>query len=356
MRPKSDLTPRDLWKETLGLYALMTLLTLVVGWIQGSIALIAGYGALISALAFIYLPTEVLLRRGEDVQSFGIGAGTISRSILLALKMSLIILPIYTIAYHFWQETQGYQPHIDTQSLSRWGEDLRGRPMTPISAGEVRLFAERNQLTIQWALLTGEKTLQLKLDGWQQAKVRARSRQVKIQKIPQESLLITGQQQGSITLSSPLMELNYQVRLDGKPLSSERLKLGALLKPGKSEGSQQRDWWWIILTLATQLLLVAIPEELFYRGYVQGRLDELVGKDRSFLGVQVNLHSILITSILFALAHLATIHHPARLAVFFPSLLFGWMRRAYGNTLTPAIFHAICNLTSQVLWGFYVPI
>ena len=70
-------------------------------------------------------------------------------------------------------------------------------------------------------------------------------------------------------------------------------------------------------------------------------------------GVSFNWSSTLICSFLFAIAHYATIPHPTRLAVFFPSLLFGWMRRAYGNTLTPAIFHALCNLTIQIMWGFY---
>lgn len=357
MRPKSELSTSALWRETLGLYALMTLITVLVGWLQGSVAALAGYGALISALAFIYLPTELLARRGEPPARFGIDAGSLWGSVRGALLLSVIVLPLYAGAYHLWQGTQGLSPHVDARSLSRWGEDLRGRPMTPIRQGQVRLFAERDRLTLQWALRPEEQRLTLELEGWRDAQVKARSKGVKLLRSPTDQrLTVYGAGRGSLTLSAPLMSVGYTLSIDGAPLSPERLKLGALLTTGETKGEQRRAWWWLLLTFATQLLLVAVPEELFYRGYLQGRLDELIGHERSLWGARVNLHSVTLTSCLFALAHLATIHHPARLAVFFPSLLFGWMRRAYGNTLTPAIFHATCNLTAQLLWGCYAPL
>ena len=110
-------------------------------------------------------------------------------------------------------------------------------------------------------------------------------------------------------------------------------------------------WLWSIFLI--QLFLVGLPEEIFYRGYLQSRLDGLVGRDRLFFGVPFNMMSALVCSVLFALAHLVTIPNPARLAVFFPSLLFGWMRRAYHDTLPPAIFHALCNVIAQLIWGVY---
>tara|TARA_B100001250_G_C19592710_1_gene697067 strand:- start:411 stop:779 length:369 start_codon:yes stop_codon:yes gene_type:complete len=106
-----------------------------------------------------------------------------------------------------------------------------------------------------------------------------------------------------------------------------------------------RNYWWIINLLLVQFLLVALPEELFYRGYLQSRLDQVfAGEERTVMGVSVNLKSILITSALFAIGHIITIPSPARLAVFFPSLVFGWMRKATGGIVAPLIFHAICNL------------
>ena len=118
-----------------------------------------------------------------------------------------------------------------------------------------------------------------------------------------------------------------------------------------------------------QLVIIALPEEAFYRGYLQTRLDEALpgfGYRRdpaSGARVPIRLNvfgasigpALLLTSLVFALGHFATIRQPARLAVFFPSLLFGWLRyrtKGIGAGLT---FHAMCNVFSELLGrGFRV--
>ncbi|MBW7947561.1 MAG: CPBP family intramembrane metalloprotease, partial [Sphingomonadaceae bacterium] len=65
--------------------------------------------------------------------------------------------------------------------------------------------------------------------------------------------------------------------------------------------------------------------------------------------------AVLVVSVIFALGHLATIRQPARLAVFFPSLLFGWLRCRTGGIGAGLVFHAMCNLFSEMLGnGFSV--
>jgi membrane protease YdiL (CAAX protease family) len=351
------------WLEPLSLYLLMTLITVGVGVAQGALAWVAGYGVLITALAFMYLPTWALERRGERPEDFGIGSGRALRATRGALKVGLIVFPLYIGAYHLWARAEGRSLSASVHALSRWGEDLRGRPLSALEVGEVRLYGDRDQLTLAWRLSPHERSLKARLAGWGEARVVARSAGVKLTRpSPQSSpsvplLEVDGGRRGRLTLSAPASSVRYAFEVDGAPLSGERLKLGALLSSpeGEARGEAHRGWWWLLLTLATQLLLVALPEEIFYRGYLQGRLDQLVGRDRELFGAQVNLTSVTLTSVLFALAHLATIHHPARLAVFFPSLLFGWMRRAYGDTLTPALFHALSNVLAQLLWGLYPP-
>jgi len=102
-----------------------------------------------------------------------------------------------------------------------------------------------------------------------------------------------------------------------------------------------------------QILLVALPEEVFYRGYLQTRLDSMFGRDVRVLGVMVNPWSLVLTSALFAIGHFLTIPSPARLAVFFPSLLFGWMRRASDGVMAPILYHAACNITVELAMRFY---
>jgi membrane protease YdiL (CAAX protease family) len=97
-----------------------------------------------------------------------------------------------------------------------------------------------------------------------------------------------------------------------------------------------------------QLLVIALPEEAFFRGFLQTRLDRAWPATRKLLGVPFGA-SIVASSALFALAHVATQPHPARLAVFFPSLLFGWLRGKTGGIGAAVLFHAACNLLSHTL-------
>jgi membrane protease YdiL (CAAX protease family) len=118
-----------------------------------------------------------------------------------------------------------------------------------------------------------------------------------------------------------------------------------------------------------QLVIIALPEEAFYRGYLQSRLDEAMPgfgyRTDPSTGARVPIRldvlgasvgpAILVTSIVFALGHFATIRQPARLAVFFPSLLFGWLRCRTKGIGAGIAFHASCNLFSELLGrGFRV--
>ena len=104
--------------------------------------------------------------------------------------------------------------------------------------------------------------------------------------------------------------------------------------------------------LLGQVLVIALPEEAFYRGYLQTRLDDAFGTRWQLLGARVG-PSLLFTSLLFAAGHLATEYHPARLAVFFPSLLFGWMRARTGSIGSAVALHAACNLFASYLTSSY---
>lgn len=104
--------------------------------------------------------------------------------------------------------------------------------------------------------------------------------------------------------------------------------------------------------LLGQLVIIALPEEAFYRGYLQSRLDDLWSPTARILGARVG-PSILVTSAIFALGHLATIHDAARLAVFFPSLLFGWLRARTGGIGAACLFHAFCNMFTELLGRGY---
>jgi membrane protease YdiL (CAAX protease family) len=101
-----------------------------------------------------------------------------------------------------------------------------------------------------------------------------------------------------------------------------------------------------------QLVIIALPEEAFYRGYLQTRFDDAFATRWRILGATVG-PGIVIASVVFALGHVATIRDPSRLAVFFPALVFGWLRARTGGVGASVAFHALCNLFSELLGRAY---
>jgi membrane protease YdiL (CAAX protease family) len=97
-----------------------------------------------------------------------------------------------------------------------------------------------------------------------------------------------------------------------------------------------------------QLLVIALPEEAFFRGYLQSALDAAWPRRLRVLGAEVG-PGLLVACAIFAVGHMLTITHPYRLAVFFPALLFGWLRARTGGIGASVVFHAMCNLLSAYL-------
>lgn len=102
------------------------------------------------------------------------------------------------------------------------------------------------------------------------------------------------------------------------------------------------------LTL-TQLVVVALPEEAFFRGYLQTSLADATTKRRAILGVALSPVAWLTQAALFAGLHVLVEPAPSRLAVFFPALLFGWVRAWRGGIGAAMALHAMSNLYSEIL-------
>jgi hypothetical protein len=98
----------------------------------------------------------------------------------------------------------------------------------------------------------------------------------------------------------------------------------------------------------THLALVALPEEFLFRGYLQRRLDDVFPRRWRVLGAEVGA-AVPVAAALFALVHLAADARPDRIAVFFPALVFGWLRARTGTVWAPALFHGASNIVAAVL-------
>jgi membrane protease YdiL (CAAX protease family) len=102
------------------------------------------------------------------------------------------------------------------------------------------------------------------------------------------------------------------------------------------------------------LIAVALPEEALFRGYFQTRLGELFERRVHVLGAELSPAALTCQAALFALLHFLVGFAPARLAVFFPALLFGWLRARRGGIGAAVWFHAMCNLLAEILTRGYL--
>jgi membrane protease YdiL (CAAX protease family) len=109
------------------------------------------------------------------------------------------------------------------------------------------------------------------------------------------------------------------------------------------------------LLAVLQLLVVALPEELFYRGFVQTAWARTAPeRGVTVLGARLGA-GFLWTQVLFAAGHLVVLQ-PWRLGTFFPGLLFGWLRERTGGLAAPVVLHALSNLFIATLEAsFYGP-
>lgn len=113
----------------------------------------------------------------------------------------------------------------------------------------------------------------------------------------------------------------------------------------------------LLMLVGYHLFYVAIPEEFFYRGYLQTRLNEAFSHRIRVLGAMVGPGLILAT-VLFAFGHTIVVFRPWHAAILIPGFAFAWLRARTGDTMAGALFHAWCNVTVttlDILYGLQSP-
>jgi len=341
----------------------------VLAWIGGFVPLIQANLSVVVAAIFLYLPAALLHRRGEDTLAYGLTARPWGRGLVLFVLVSALVFPPYAVGFHVWQ-TRLFSARLDPsadhylrfapdgRSLSGFDTTWEGRPPGVAPEGGARLYVDHDRLVLEWGppAAAGERagpfSARLETDG--EVEVLAGMPHV------------ASAGKGGLTLrkSSRASHVAFRVRggasfaLDprrgGRPLPGEAVLLGPGEQPAETRPVRgERSWSWVIWLVLTQLLLIAIPEEFFYRGYIQGTLDRVWTRRIRLLGVEVG-PAVLVTSVLFALGHFLVGFDPQRLGVFFPALLFGWMRCATGSIAAAALFHAASNIVVDLLSKSYV--
>jgi|GEM_PF-1635892 len=102
----------------------------------------------------------------------------------------------------------------------------------------------------------------------------------------------------------------------------------------------------LLSLIFTQVLAVALPEELFYRGFV------MQGLEVFYQDLTTNKHhyvALLVSSLFFAASHFVGEYHLARLATFFPGLVMGFLYQKTRYLYVPIAYHACANILSEWL-------
>ena len=92
----------------------------------------------------------------------------------------------------------------------------------------------------------------------------------------------------------------------------------------------------------TQLVVVGLSEEFFFRGYLQTQLNQRFERRWQFLGVRFGW-GLLLAALLFGLCHIVT-GDLARMRVVFFGLFAGWLRERSDSIAVPAAYHGFANV------------
>jgi hypothetical protein len=359
--PQSNLTPprwdpREFWIVILS----VMLITTSVSWAGQSLPWLGAWGALIIAVVFLYLPIEILERKRLDVRKFGIWRGDLKLGLRNWLIVSLLVLPPYAACFHTWQvNVVGSEAKFTAQRVLDWPLEFEPQSPQVLPKDGFQTSLRSDTVFLGWRIPTA-KSVEVRIRTTKPISVTSRSNGTSQlitnskSELFSHEVLLRGPAQGQVRLHSETTRIRIDVQSDKVTLDGDRLLDAYGQNIGSNPIDSDRDLWWLFNFILGQLLLVALPEEVFYRGYVQSRLEQKYPRNRKFMGVEVSWKALIYTSGIFAIGHILTISHPARLAVFFPSLLFGWMRNATGSVLSAVLFHATCNLFAHLAFKFYL--
>ena len=94
------------------------------------------------------------------------------------------------------------------------------------------------------------------------------------------------------------------------------------------------------------IILVAFAEEFFFRGYMQAEMKKVLPNKGKIFGADFGWFAVL-TSLLFAISHsLAFQIAWWHIFIFFPALIFAWLREKTGTIWGAVLFHGVSNIFS----------
>ena len=332
-------------------------------------SLVADNAQALAALLFVYLPLWLLRRRGTEPSERGIDLQRPWRRLGTALATAAVVFPLFALGHHVYRTRWEHRTlRLDEHVLVRWPLELAGRPALP-PAWPVAIWDERGMLHLwhERAPEGGRWSILLAFDAPVRAVWATFLRQGHLWRRPVPAGQATGavrfrdrrvsivaRGRGGVRIDTTgTHTVTVEVRRNGTLVEAHGIRLGRWgASGGDNPARWTRSWTTMLWLLLVHLVVVGFPEETFYRGYVQTEADRRWRPRWRVLGAQVG-PGLIFTSLLFALGHFLVEFDPSRLVVFFPSLLFGWLRNRTDSVLAPAILHGLSNGLLEVLTRCY---
>lgn len=333
-----------LWIPALALLALSLLPLPLPGWARE-------VWITLPSAWLLFSPWVLARIRRRDPEAWVLGEGSPLPSVKVGLMVALAIFPPYVLLFQGWSVLVERRPmHWDISRLADFPTDVQGMP-GGISRGDEALwvFGESGRLTV-WNRTS--RDLEVRIPGCREAPEGLRWKGERMARGPSP---------GTAAGARIPPDTGIRCRIDAGPSFLEvppgtPMRLGeqgrAVVAGSPLDVGRSFRWIWVLAW--THLLGVALPEEVFYRGFVQRRLADTFRRRLRVLGADLG-PEVFLASALFALSHLVLIPAPFRLAVFFPGLLFGWIRARTDSTAGSIVVHALSNVLLAVLVRFQGP-
>ena len=354
--------PRAL-REAAFAYVLASALIVGLDLAGRTVPLVSANLLALVAACFLLVPIVLLRRAGLSDLDYGLAFERPAHGAAVGLLASLVVLAGFLPSYHAWNtRALGATALPSFDNYLRPAERLIGPPAA-IEPGAVHVWTRHDVTVITWRDPGPDATLALHTtSGRLVAGPTAWAHGALTEHIDSER---DGRSFTEVVRAPGSRAFAIEARRTSGPVEPDSWRLGAAAAPARPEDLTpggalrvRQSPWWLLTLLASQLLLVALPEEFFYRGYLQQRLREGLSGGRATGAeaprgrwtpgpLRVSLPNLL-TSVLFAIGHVIVGLDPARLAVFFPSLLFGWLRERTDGIVAPIVCHAACNMMVQL--------
>jgi|SRR5690625_289458 len=338
------------WSVAAVLLILASVVGQAVPWIHSNLGFIA-------ALIFLLVPGYFLRKKGEHESDYGLQFNDWKRGLVWGAIATLLTVALFSPLFHLWETRINHRAsNFSAHNYTQLGTDFYGAPHRT-DDGDVYVWTWGQQSFVAWKVSETPWTLQITPAP---PGVVFESREDFGANHAQKHLALEGESPRYLFQKFHIQgatSLEIVATQAGETLGADRIRAGAGAQP-KGENTDHGvkipfGYGWLLTMLLTQVVLVAIPEEFFFRGYLQERLHQAWGrKGINIWGLPLTW-GIVVSSVLFALVHLIATVNLTRLSVFFPSLLFGALRERTGGISAPVVYHAACNLLVLVLSVHY---